>query len=118
MGRTNTVGCGVGGRKEGEKMKFVIFAALIILASSLHASNRYLGNLQGAQIYFFDDERTYFGLYSPRGDHSPGIIYIDSNQDTMNMINTLKHELCHLQQDRERRPFNERECYLTARYLG
>lgn len=71
--------------------------------------------MHGAGVYFFDDDRAYFGRYFPRGDHSPGDIYISRGMTTHATIQTMAHELCHLKQDMERRAFSEKECCIIAR---
>ena len=96
----------------GNYMKALI--ALLALTAIASAQNYYAGNLYGAKVYFFDDDRGYFGLYTSRGDHTPGNIYISKDIPTSWMIQNLAHELCHLRQDVARKPLNEKECCIAA----
>jgi len=95
--------------------KLGILMAYFTLVGSLQAVNTYVGNLYGATVYFFDDDRAYFGLYQSKGDHTPGSIYIASGMSDQWTIQTLAHELCHLRQDMQGRALNEKECCLKAR---
>ena len=92
-----------------------ILLACFALVSSIQAANTRAGSLYGATVYFFDDDRPYFGLYQSMGDHTPGSIYIASGMSDQWTIQTLAHELCHLRQDTQGRALNEKECCLKAR---
>lgn len=96
-------------------MNKLIYALVVIaLAGSLQAQNYYYGKILTARIYFFDDDRGYFGFYQGQSDHSSGNIYIAKDLPTGWMIQTFVHEMCHYRQDMAKKQLDDAECYAMA----